>query len=417
MTERARTDAVGGRYRPFAERDFRIYWFGGLTSNIGTWLQNVAASVYMMTLTGSSLWVGYLNFATFAPLFVFGMWGGVLSDRFRRRRIVTLTNGFAAATSFVLAALTFGGFTTPAILLVAAFLLGSSYSLSKPTLSAILPAIVPVQHLSRATAVNTFQFNLGQLLGSAFATALLVSGQPAWAFTLNGLTFLGPIMAVHRIHLPPRGAAGRSKQRGFRALAEGIVFVRRRPAMVAMLVAIVLANTTVEALRTVAPGFATDALLLDEAAAGYLITTYSLGATLGLLGFTTLTLRVREHLLMVSGFVLQAVGTGLIAVSGNIVFACIAAIPVGIGFTWLIPGLNAGLLTAAPTEFRGRVASAFAMAHLGLRPVAGLTAGAVATLLGPRAAFALFVLAALVGLPTLRRVGRNEAAQRAGPDV
>jgi MFS family permease len=391
-------------YRPMRERDFRIYWFGGFGSNIGTWLQNVAASVYIMSLTGSSLWVGYLNFATFAPLFLFGLWGGVLSDRMSRRRIVTVTHGVAVVVSLVLAAMTFAGVTTPAILLVAAFLLGSCYSLAKPTLSAILPAIVPSDQLSRATAVNTFQFNLGQLIGSALATVFLMLEQPGWAFALNGLTFLGPIVAMRLIELPRRGRRGKSQERGLRALSASISFIRVRPAMVAMLAAIVLTNTGTEALRTLAPGLASGALRLDEAAAGYIVTAYSVGAAGGLLLFTWLSAWIPERRLMYAGFVLQGLGVGLLAVAPNLPLAVAAAVPVGIGFTWLIPALNAGLLRSAPEQFRGRVASSFAMAHLGLRPLWGLGAGALAAVIGERSALAVFVAGAVAGLAVLRLV-------------
>lgn len=386
------------------DRNFRIYWFGGLTSNIGTWLQNVAASVYMITLTGSSLWVGYLNFATFAPLFLFGMWGGVLSDRFRRRRIVIYTHLFAAVVSLALAGATFAGRTTPAILLIAAFTLGSSYALAKPALSAILPALVPREDLTRATAVNILQFNLGQLFGSALATVLLVAGQPAWAFTVNSLTFFGPVAAMKVIHLQHRAADERSKKRGFRALAEGVTFIGRHRTMTAMLLAIVLANTTVEAVRTLAPGFVSDALGLDPSAAGYVITAFSVGATVGLVLFAFLTARIRERTLMTAGFALQGAGAGLVAISGNLSVAAAGSMFIGVGFTCLIPGLNAGLNLASPEAFRGRVMSAFAMAHIGLRPIAGLTSGALAAVVGERSALAVFVGGAVLGLIALRAV-------------
>ena len=386
------------------DRDFRIYWFGGLTSNIGTWLQNVAASVYMMTLTGSSLWVGYLNFATFAPLFLFGMWGGVLSDRFHRRRIVTYTHLFAAVVSLLLAVATFTERASPVVLLTAAFLLGSSYSIAKPTLSAILPALVPREELRRATAVNILQFNMGQLLGSAFATVLLVVGEPGWAFALNSLTFFGPILAMHTIRLRPRTGEEKSKQRGFKALTAGIAFIGRHRAMTAMLVAIVLANTAVEALRTLAPGFVTDALGLDASAAGYIITAFSVGATTGLVLSTAFSERVRDRTWMVLGFLLQGAGIAVVAASTTIWVAVAGALPIGLGFTCLIPVLNAGLNLASPEAFRGRVMSAFAMAHLGLRPIAGLTSGALAAAVGERTALAVFVCGAALGLLALRLV-------------
>ncbi len=107
---------------------------------------------------------------------------------------------------------------------------------------------------------------------------------------------------------------------------------------------------------------------------------------------------------MVAGFVLQAIGVGLLAMAPSLVLAVAAAVPVGVGFTWLIPALNAGLLRSAPEQFRGRVASSFAMAHLGMRPLAGLGAGALAAALGERTALAVFVVGSVLGLFALRFV-------------
>src|SRR5258708_9583669 len=73
---------------PFAHRAFAVYWAGGLLSNIGTWLQNVAGSVFIYDRTGSAFAVGLLNFATFLPLLLFSVTGGVLSDRFPPPTIV-----------------------------------------------------------------------------------------------------------------------------------------------------------------------------------------------------------------------------------------------------------------------------------------------------------------------------------------
>ena len=76
---------VAARLGPFGHRAFAVYWAGGMLSNIGTWVQNVAGSVYIYDLTHSAFAVGVLNFATFVPILLFSVTGGILSDRFDRR--------------------------------------------------------------------------------------------------------------------------------------------------------------------------------------------------------------------------------------------------------------------------------------------------------------------------------------------
>ncbi len=80
--------SIATRLGPFGHRAFAAYWAGGMLSNIGTWLQNVAGSVFVYDRTGSALAVGLLDFATFLPILLFSVGGGVLSDRLDRRAIV-----------------------------------------------------------------------------------------------------------------------------------------------------------------------------------------------------------------------------------------------------------------------------------------------------------------------------------------
>ncbi|HUQ17286.1 MAG TPA: MFS transporter, partial [Candidatus Saccharimonadales bacterium] len=80
------------RFGPFGHRPFAVYWSGGFLSNVGTWLQAVTGSVFVYDHTGSALAVGILNFATFLPVLVFSVAGGVLSDRFDRRVIVVVSH-------------------------------------------------------------------------------------------------------------------------------------------------------------------------------------------------------------------------------------------------------------------------------------------------------------------------------------
>src|SRR2546430_2716630 len=117
---------VRSRLGPFAASAFAIYWSGGLVSNIGTWLQNVVGSVFVYERTGSALAVGLLNFATFAPMLLFSVFGGVISDRFDRRLVVVVTHLFSLAAASALAVLSVLGTLEPVHVVVTAFVLQTS---------------------------------------------------------------------------------------------------------------------------------------------------------------------------------------------------------------------------------------------------------------------------------------------------
>jgi MFS family permease len=391
----------------FRNRDFAIYWSGGALSSAGTSLQSVAASVYVFTLTGSPLMVGLLNFAYFSPVLLFSLYGGVLADRYDRRRIVVICQSISLALAATLTLLTATGLVTPALVIALSFGMGTAYSLAKPALSALLPALVPRADLPHATAINSIQFVGGGVVGSSVAAVILAFQGPEWAFGLNALTFLGPILAMLMIRLPDKVGSGKTSGAGFGALLEGLRFVRNDSTMAVVVAAVVMTNGAIEALRTLAPTFATEILGQEESATGIIVAASSVGALIALLSFGWVHRRLPGFQLASVGFLLQGIGAALFALSPTYPLSLIAALPIGLGFSFNTPVLNSRLQELSPEEFRGRVMSTFAMAHLGMRPFSALLAGALASVAGARPAMLVFALVAPLGLWILYRGTRE----------
>lgn len=387
-------------------RPFVWYWGGGAITSTGTWIQNVTASVLIYQLTGSSLMVGLLNFANFSPVFALSIVGGVLGDRFDRKVIVVVTHLFSSVVAVGLAVLTLTDRITPLLLILAAALIGSSHALSKPTLSSLLPSLVPRDMIARASAINVLQFTMGQIVGSTLATILLTTVGAGMAFAVNSATFLGPVVAVLVIS-SSLARVDKSSRKGFQAALEGVQYVRQESRMVAILLCVVLTNAASEGLRTLAPATVVLRLGASEEATGLLVGAFSTGAAIGLLSFGQLSKRFSPSRLLGAGFVLEIVGAVGLALSFNMPMGLAFAVPIGIGFALLTPLLNAGLQELSSDAFRGRVMSAFSMAHLGIRPLWSLLAGGVAVGLGPAGGFIAVTAAGLVGLRLTRKVGAS----------
>jgi MFS family permease len=365
-------------------------------SNTGTWVQNVTASILIFSLTGSAFLVGVLNFATFAPILLFSVPAGMLADRVDRRFVVVVTSAISALAAAALAVVTLQGRVTATLLVAVAAVLGTAYAFAKPATSSLLPALVPRDEVPRATVVNTMQFTVGQVAGSALASLLLATAGPGWAFGVNAVTFLAPIGAMLLIHLPPSGSP---RSKGRRGALQGFRFLRSAPGLLAVLLVVVLNNSATEMLRTLAPSIATRLLERGESAAALIVTSYSMGAAAGLLLFGTFLRVLSPPRAIAVASVLQVVGVLGVALSPSYPLTLAAAVPIGIGFSIAIPVLNAALQNGSPDEFRGRVMAAFAMAHLGVRPLFALLSGALAALAGARVAvlaFAAFAVLALV---------------------
>lgn len=390
----------------FRHRDFRIYWSGGLLSNTGTWLQNVTAAVHIYLLTESTVMVGVLSAVTFLPILLFGLWGGVASDRFDRRRIVIVSHIVSMVAMAALTALAIFGLVTPVALLVNAFIINTSWAFAKPALVTMLPSLVGRDELVDATASNSLQYTLAQFIGPMLSAAILAVGSPGLAYGLNAATFLAPIVAMLLIRTtiaPKRSEPDTGNP--WAALLEGLRYIRRQPVVGGMLLAVASASALPEVVRIMSPVYAVDVLASTEAAAGLLVGSQGFGAAVALFSMPWLR-RIAGRRLVAAGVVAQGGGLALLAIAPHLAVAAAGALIAGIGFAVVFTHLTARLLEVPSDDMRGRVMSLHTVANLGLRPVTAVVAGLGATLLEPRLVLVIFILLAPL---TLRFIRKGEA--------
>src|SRR5436305_810356 len=130
-------------YAPLRRSVFRGLWLASLTSNVGTWVQNVGAAWLMTGLSPSPLLVALVQAATTLPVFLVGLPAGALADVVDRRRLLLVAQGWMLAAAGLLAALTAAGLVTPAVLLALTFALGLGFALNAPAWQAVIPELVP----------------------------------------------------------------------------------------------------------------------------------------------------------------------------------------------------------------------------------------------------------------------------------
>jgi MFS family permease len=398
------------RIGPFGHRAFAIYWAGGMLSNIGTWLQNVAGSVYIYDRTGSAFAVGLLNFATFLPLLLFSFSGGVLSDRFDRRTIVVATQSLSLVVAAGLAVTVAAGGASELQVIATAFALQTSWSIAKPSMIAILPALVPRAQLAEAVGLNTLQFITGQIVGPILATFILLAGGYAWAFGINAATFVGPILAMGYLYRRGLGrGVSRAVDAGSAARAGVGAYVRAQPWIMSALLAVVSTSAMMEVIRTTAPVLVTQRLGAPSTETGLIVAALSVGSAIGLLVFIPLRRWDISRRVPLFGLGLQAAGLVAVSMATTVPAAAIGVAAVGAGFALCFPIVTGALQTEVPDAIRGRLMSIHQMAHLGNRPFAALAAGAIAASFGVPAACLAAVALVPVGLLAVRSLWRGLA--------
>lgn len=376
------------------DRRLGPFLLGNLTSNIGTWMHNIAAAVAVYSITGSAFQVGLLVFAQFSPSLFLSPWAGAVADRVDRRRLAVAALLVAGTSGAGLAAwvgiVTLDGLPGVWPIFAASMLIGVGSAFSIPALHSIIPSLVPPEDLEGALALTTVTFNLGRTLGPAIAGGVLVWFGSATAFGLNALSFWLFAAALGLIRFPAAERAVASKG----SVREGLRFVRNDVGLIVLLVAVASLGFAQDPVNTLAPALA-DELGGGEALVGVLVAAFGLGSVVAVTLGSSLRARMEKQLAAVTGLV--ALGSGLVILSlAPVTSVAVSGLFIsGMGFLFAITSLMAGIYARVPNEFRGRVLALWAVAFLGSRPIAGVIDGAVADFTSPRVAVALAATIAL----------------------
>lgn len=410
----ART-GIAARLGPFRHPAYAVYWGGGFVSNLGTWLQAVAGSIFVYQITGSSLAVGVFNFAGFIPILLFSVWGGQISDRFDRRHVVIVTHVIAMAGAAVLAITTVAGVTSQLVLIATTFLLNAMWAVGKPSLVSLIPNIVPREDLQDAVGLNSLQFIAGQIVGPTLAAIVMATAGAGLAFTINTFTYVGPILAMVFLYRKGLGgvAAERLRRGGATIAVSAAAFMREHVWVGALLVAVVASAAPMEVQRTLAPGLVVEVLHEPESTAGLLVAAQSVGSAIALLLFVTIRRRGWSRRAALGGYLFQAAGMLIVAFAPTLLVASIGMAFIGFGFSLCFPVLTAALQEETPDGLRGRVMAFHQMAHLGNRPFTALVVGAVAVVAGIQGGILVGLALAPAGILALRTAWRGLAKDQA----
>ncbi len=391
-------------------RNYRFLWFAQIGRTAAMWMEQIARPVLILQLTDSALQVGLVVAVRMAPQLLFGLPAGVVADRFDRKRVLLAAQWVTTATYFLLAALVLTGVVEPWHVFAFAAVTGTALVFNQTSRQALIPQIVPSEHVLNAVALNTAALNMMRIAGPAVAGLLLLSGVGP-VYLLSGALGLAGIGFVFFLELPRQPRPTEEQPPWLDDLREGLSFVAHKPAVLAVLgPPLIMFVFGIPYLNVFVPLFAKDVLDLGDSGVGALVAAAGAGALLGSLVMASQTqLRRRGILLLIflalfSGGLLLFSRTTLLPLS---IIALMAAASMSTSFMALT---NSLLLELSPPDMRGRVMSLMSLDR-GLIPVGAITAGALATLLGPQdgllvmasVCLGLTVLAALAA-PALRRL-------------
>jgi MFS family permease len=392
-------------------RNFKLWFWGQMTSLFGSWMQITAQGFLLYQLTKSPAYLGLLGFVNGAPTWLFMLYAGVVADRVPRRRMLLITQTCMMALAFVLAGLAFLHVVRPWHILLLAFGMGIANAFDAPARQAFVLEMVEHEDLTNAIALNGAMFNTATAVGPAVAGVTYALFGPAWCFVINGLSFIAVIAALAAMRLKPfvarDGVASVAKD-----LREGIRFVLRHDTIRALIATIGIVTCFGLAFATLIPAWAVKILGGDATTNGLLQSARGAGALLGALLIASLgRFEFRGRLLTLGTFAFP----GLLIVFSLIHWlplALVILVGVGLAQIFIFNLCNSLVQTHVPEELRGRVMGIYSLVFFGLMPLGALWVGAVAESFGEPAAIFIgssitLACACLIWVfaPRVRRLG------------
>jgi MFS family permease len=364
----------------FHYRDFRVLWFGSCTSSIGTWMQNVAENWLVLSLTGSAFFLGLDAFLQQLPIILFMLIGGVLADRFDRRRTLIVSQYIQMSCAFTLAALVYSGHVQIWQILSLSFITGSAQAFGGPASQALVPSLVDKSVLPNAIALNSIQFNLARVIGPLLAGATLAAFGMVMCFGLNGISFVVVIialMALHVKHIPP-AAPKRLRDE----LIGGLSYVKNHESLLELTILAATLTFFAFSMLTFLPLFAREVFHQDVKLYSRLMAFSATGSVIGALIIAWLGRYKRMGL---TSLIMQGLGGLLIIAfaSSRILWVSeILLLAFGICLMVVFSTVTSLVQLIAPNELRGRVMSIYMVALRGGMPLGSLISGYVASKIG-----------------------------------
>jgi MFS family permease len=391
-----------GPLRPLRERPFLDLWVAALVSNVGTWMGNVGAAWYMASLSDSPLIVSLVQSATYLPVAMVGLFAGALADVVDRRRLLLTTQTGMMVSAALLAAATFMGLVTPALLLTLMFLFGLAFAFNGPASKAVIDDLVPTPQLPAAVALNGVVVNVGRAAGPALAGVLIAGAGPGAVFAVNAVSFVGALVVLARWQRPTPQAPDPQERVG-EALSAGVRFVRFSPHITAVLVRTVAFIASGSALWALVPIVARQELSLESTGYGALLAFFGIGTV----GWTGVRERVEERMspeaLVSSATVLFALTMATVAVVRSLSVLYLAMTVGGVAWIALLTSFNVATQTAVAGWVRARGLAAFQTVFMLGMGGGGAIWGAVAQRWGVRAALLSAATGIALGLLTRLR--------------
>jgi MFS family permease len=394
-------------FRAFGSRNYRLYFSGQSVSLVGTWMQKTAVTWLIYSMTHSAFWLGFSVFAIQFPSFLLSLFGGVVSDRYDKYKVLLFTQCASLVQAVLLTILVWAGHYMVWEILTLSAVLGIINAFDVPARQSLVYDMVDDKaNLSNAIALNSSMVNLARLAGPAISGIVLQKFGAAICFGANAASFVAVITSLLLMKLPPYQQIP-TKKDALEALAEGYIYLKRTPTIGAVILLLACTSLLVLPYNTLLPIYAADIFHGNAATYGYITSFIGLGAVCGTIFLASLKPGSDLKIILLANTIIFGIGLMLFSHATSYVWSMSFAVVCGFGTMSQTTICNTIIQTTVNQRMRGRVISYFALAFFGMLPLGSLLIGIISEHIGaPHTILAEGIIAVIIALlfsPFLRK--------------
>lgn len=383
-------------------RNFATFWSAALVSNTGMWMSNLTIPFVLYQITGSAVWVGFFALANFVPSILLAPLGGVLADRFDRRKVLIFTQMGAAAAAGSLWLVWLSGVREPIGLLIPVMFSGVFAGLNMASFMAFINDLVPRNQLRAAVTLNSIQFNIARAFGPLMAGALLLVAGPAWALFINFASYVVVVFALLVIRARETQQLVKLDHHVTRQLVNAVRYMWGHAGIKLAVLGGIVGGVLGQPIYSMSVVLAHTVYNVDEFHYGLLNAALSIGA---ILSIPLLAGGAKRFPLS------RAVGWGLAGGAGGLITIAIlqdywVALPVfvftGASLILVMAGTNTVIQMIVRDDLRGRVLAVRQMTFMAAVPVGSMLGGITSDLIGVQPFLMACGITMLVALVAMR---------------
>ncbi len=386
-------------------RNYRLYYIGQIISTSGTFMQSVAQAWLVLRLTNSGTALGLVTALQYLPILFLGPYGGVIADRFSKRKLLVFTQSALGILALILGVLVWTDLVQLWMVYVLAFGYGLVTTLDNPTRQSFVVEMVGENNLRNAVTLYSSLVNLSRVIGPAIAGILITTIELAPCFILNGISYGAVVIMLFMMRpgeLNPTPPVTRVRGQ----LSEGFRYVISTPALRNILLMMALIGTFTFEFQVILPLIAQFTFQGNAESYAALTGAMGVGAVVG--GLLTAGQKNTSFQVLVAAALFFGLAVLLAALMPSLILAVLAMVVVGFFSIYFTSLGNSILQLASAPQMRGRVMSFWAIAFLGSTTIGGPAIGWIGENIGPRWGLAVggfaALIAGLIGVMNLSQV-------------